>query len=71
VAQSVERPTLDFGSDHDLRVLESSPASGSALSVESACPSPSTPPPARTLSLSNKYIFKKYLKYSLDFTFKK
>ena len=28
--------TLDFGSGHDLRVLRSSPTSGSALSLESA-----------------------------------
>ena len=36
VGQPVERPTLDFGSGHDLTVVESSPASGSLLSVESA-----------------------------------
>ena len=31
VAQSVKRLTLDFGSDHDLRVMGLSPAWGSAL----------------------------------------
>jgi len=34
VAQSVKHPTLDFGSGHDLGVLRSSPASGSALGVD-------------------------------------
>ena len=36
MAQSVERPTPDFGSDYDLRVLRSSPALGSALNTECA-----------------------------------
>ena len=36
VAQSVEHLTLDFGSGHDLRVVRSSPLSGSMLGVESA-----------------------------------
>ena len=46
MAQSVECPTLDFGSGHDPRVVGSSPTSGSVLSVEptldsvSLCPSP-------------------------------
>ena len=31
VAQSVERPTLDFGSGHDLRVVRSSPGLGYSL----------------------------------------
>ena len=31
VAQSVKRPTLSFSSDHDLRVVGSSPTSGSTL----------------------------------------
>ena len=36
VAQSVEHPTLDFGSGHDLMVHEfESPASGSVLTVRS------------------------------------
>ena len=35
VAQSVEHPTLDFGSGLDPRVLGSSPTSGSVLSMES------------------------------------
>lgn len=37
-------PTFDFGPGHDLRVVGSSPTSGSALSGESACNSlsPST-----------------------------
>ena len=36
MAQSVEYLTLDFGSGHDLRVVRSSPASGSALGMEPA-----------------------------------
>ena len=36
VAQLVERPTLSFGSGHDLRVMGSSPVTGSALRVELA-----------------------------------
>jgi len=36
VAQSVEHLTLDISSSHDLRVMGSSPESGSALSKESA-----------------------------------
>jgi len=35
VAQSFKCPTLDFGSGHDLRVVRSSPALGSALGIES------------------------------------
>ena len=34
-AQSVQLPTLDFGSGHDPRVMGSSPALGSALTVQS------------------------------------
>ena len=34
VAQSVEHLTLDFSSDHDLRVMRSSPVSLSVLSME-------------------------------------
>ena len=33
VAQSVECPTLNFGSGHDLRVLTSNPRLGSMLGV--------------------------------------
>ena len=36
VAQPVERPTLDFDSGHDPRVMGSSPMLGSILSVEPA-----------------------------------
>ena len=36
VAQSVKHLTLDFGSGHDLRVVRSSPASGSMLGIEPA-----------------------------------
>ena len=43
-------PTLDFGSGHDHRVVRLSPASGSVLSKESVCPSPSAPPPAHALT---------------------
>ena len=52
---SVERPTLNFGSDHDPRVMGLSPVSGSVLRVESACvslsPSLSLPLPPFSLSL--------------------
>lgn len=41
VAQLVEHVTLDLGSGHDLGVRGSSPVSGSELSAESACFSPS------------------------------
>lgn len=44
VAQSVWLRTLSFSSGQDLRVLRLSPTSGSMLSTESACPSPSAPP---------------------------
>jgi len=51
VALSVKHQTLDFSSGHDLRVLGSSPASGSMLSGESVwdflSPSPSAPPPLK------------------------
>ena len=36
VAKSVKHPTLDFGSGHDIRIMRSSPTSGSALGMESA-----------------------------------
>jgi len=36
VVQSVERPTLGFSPGTDLRVMRSSPTSGSVLSVKSA-----------------------------------
>jgi len=36
VALSVKRATLDFSSGHDLRVLRSSPKSGSVLGMEPA-----------------------------------
>ena len=47
VAQLVKCPTLDFGSGHDLRVMELSHELGSALSMESAWDSlsPFTPLP--------------------------
>jgi len=56
VAQLVEHLTLDFSSDHDLRVLRWSPTVGSALSRESAGNSPSALPPtlAGLLSQINK-----------------
>ena len=48
MARSVKRPTLDFGSGHDPRVVGSSPTLDSMLSMEPAwdslslslCPSP-------------------------------
>ena len=36
VVQSVKHPTLGFSSDHDLRVVRSSPTSVSGLGRESA-----------------------------------
>jgi len=36
VAQWVKHLTLDFGSGQDLRIMGSSPTSGSVLGVESA-----------------------------------
>ena len=55
VAQSVKSLTLDFGSDHDLRVVGSSPTWGWALSAKSASPSP----PALSLSDINKLKLRK------------
>ena len=56
MAQSVMHPTLDFGLSHDLRVVSSSPASGSAFSMGSARDSlslsPSAPIPISLLPLS-------------------
>jgi len=46
VAQLIEQLALDFGSGHDLRVLGSSPASGSVLSGESAWGYSLSPTPA-------------------------
>ena len=52
VAQSVERPTLSFGTSPDLSVLRWSPAGGLLLQRESAWGfSPSAPPPC-TFELS-------------------
>ena len=36
VAQLVKYPTLDFGSGHDLQIVTSVPALGSALGLEPA-----------------------------------
>ena len=36
MAQLVKLPTLDFGSGHDLRVVELSPTLDSVLGIESA-----------------------------------
>ena len=55
VAQSVKSLTLDFGSDHDLRVVGSSPTWGWALSAKSASPSP----PTLSLTDINKLKLKK------------
>ena len=53
VAQSVKHLTLDFDSGHDLMVVGSSPALGSALSVKPAWElSPSLPLSALLLSCS-------------------
>ena len=67
MTQSVEHVTLDFGSDHDIMVMELSPALGSALGMEPACnsrsPSPfSSAPPLRMHSLSQKTNEQKNLK---------
>ena len=57
VAQSIECPTLDFGSGYDLMVVGSSPALGSVLGMEPAwdylSPSLSATPPLM-LALSFK-----------------
>ena len=62
-AQLGERLTLSFSSGHHLGVLGSSPASGSVLSRECACSSPSTPPSAYASSLPFRLLlfFKIYL----------
>ena len=54
MAQSVDYLTLDFDSGHDLRVLGSSPMSGSIVSMEFgiASLSPSAPTHAHILSPS-------------------
>ena len=52
VAQSVKPPTLGFSSVHDLGVVGWIPASGSALSAESA--GNYLPPPLLFLSQINK-----------------
>ena len=59
VAQSVKHLTPDFGSDHDLPVMRSSPKPGSMLSEESASDFlsvsvPLCPSPACMLFLKNK-----------------
>jgi len=63
VSPSVGRPTLGFGSGHDLEVVGSSPASGSVLSAESAsgsfCLSLSFTVFCLSLSQINKIFFKK------------
>ena len=50
IVQSVERPTLDFGSGHDLGVMRSSPVSDSAVGMkpaqDSLSPSSTAPPPS-------------------------
>lgn len=55
MAQLAENMTLDFGGDQDLMVMELSPASGSALGMESAWDALSLPLPSPlTLALSHK-----------------
>ena len=53
MAKSVKCPTLGFSLGHDLRVVRSSPASGSVLIVETASDSLSLPLPC-SLSFSQK-----------------
>ena len=43
MAQLVEHPTPDFGSGHDLRVVRSSPMTGSAWNLRILSPSPFAP----------------------------
>ena len=69
VAQSVECPTLGFGSGHGARVMGSSPKSGSALRLEPAWDSLSLSfslslpvSPTRALSLSLSPLSQKKLK---------
>ena len=59
MVQSVKHLALDFGSGPDLRVMGSSPALGSMLSIESAYPS-ALPLPSLPLSQINinKNLFK-------------
>ena len=54
MAQSVKHPTLDFISGHDLRVLTSSPTSGSVLGEEPAWDSlsPSSHPQPQACTLA-------------------
>lgn len=56
MAQSVKHPIPDFGSGHNLRVVRSSPASGSTLSMEPAWDflSPSLTPSSPDISLKKK-----------------
>ena len=57
VAQSVERPTLDFSSGRGPRVVGSGPTSGSLLSVEPAWDSFSPSAPlSRSYTLKNKKV---------------
>ena len=57
----LKRLALDFGSDHDLRVLGLSPTVGSTLSRESLrILSPFAPPPTHACALSFKCINLKY-----------
>ena len=58
MAQSVEVPTLDFDSGHDVTIIRSSPSVQSLLGILSLCPSPDlmcSHPCARSLS-QNKQI---------------
>lgn len=54
-AQSVKRPTVDFGSHRDLRVMKSIPASGSMCSMRSPF---RFPLPLPLFSLSKVFFFK-------------
>ena len=59
MAQSVGHLTRDFGSDHGLRVMRSSPVLGSALGMESAGDSrflPPTPQNNTTTTKNNKKV---------------
>ena len=61
MTQSVKRPTLDFGSGHDLTVGDVEPGVGPCTdSVEPAWDSVSLPlSPAHSLTLKNKYFLKR------------
>ena len=69
MAQSVQRPSLDFVSGRDPRVVGSSPVSGSVLSMEPAWYSISLPLPLSPTCVRSLSKIKK--KMHMDFEFNK